>query len=675
MSLTKIGSIGINTGIQFAGVTTVSTLHVGSGVTLSSDGDIFATGVSTFSGNLKVGSGVTISPDGDGFYTGVVTATTFSGALAASNLTGALPAISGANLTNLDASDLASGTVPTARLGSGTASSSTFLRGDSTFQTVNTDLVSDTSPQLGGNLDAGSHDIIFDDNSKLRLGNDNDLQIYHSGSSSWVYDNGTGDLNIASNGSTINMAVGASANYIAAKFISEGAAELYHNNERKIFTHATGIQVEDATSTAASIVMATSSGTSGSLYASGNNTLGLLDGQNHYMLKGVKDGALELYYDNSKKLETTETGAVVTGILTATTFVPSQGQLSNRNLVINGAMRVAQRGTSSTSEGYQTVDRFRTYTNGVDEAPTQSQEPLGSSSTGPYEKGFRNYFRIRNGNQTSGAGSADYIILRQKIEAQDVANSGWNYTSSSSFVTLSFWVRASVAQNYYFSILSSDGTLQNFPMETGSLTANTWTKITKTIPGASGVQFNNDAGIGIELDWWAFAGTDYTSNGVALNTWATFASGTRFPDHTSTWYTTNDATFDITGVQLEVGQNATPFEHRSFGEDLALCQRYFFKNINESGEDGCNYAKAFSTSELFTSQRFPVAMRAAPTITAYGNQGSAGTVHKLGQLPDKSYTSIDRQDRYGGFRFNSSGNWATGDTDMYSYTFQADAEL
>ena len=146
MSLTKIGSIGINTGIQFAGVTTVSTLHVGSGVTLSSDGDIFATGVSTFSGNLKVGSGVTISPDGDGFYTGVVTATTFSGALAASNLTGALPAISGANLTNLDASDLASGTVPTARLGSGTASSSTFLRGDSTFAEV-------TSTTINSNAD------------------------------------------------------------------------------------------------------------------------------------------------------------------------------------------------------------------------------------------------------------------------------------------------------------------------------------------------------------------------------------------------------------------------------------------------------------------------------------------------------------------------------------------
>ena len=136
MSLTKIGSIGINTGIQFAGVTTVSTLHVGSGVTLSSDGDIFATGISTFSEDIKVGSGITLSPDGDGFYTGVVTATTFSGALSGS----------GANITAINASNLASGTVPTARLGSGTASSSTFLRGDSTFAAV-------TSTTINNNAD------------------------------------------------------------------------------------------------------------------------------------------------------------------------------------------------------------------------------------------------------------------------------------------------------------------------------------------------------------------------------------------------------------------------------------------------------------------------------------------------------------------------------------------
>ena len=169
MSLTRIGSIGINTGIAFAGVTTIVTLNtandalsigatvnVGSGITLGASGDIFATGVSTVT-TLKVGSGVTVSSDGDGFFTGIVTATTFSGALSGS----------GANITALNASNISSGTVPTARLGSGTASSSTFLRGDSTFQTVNTDLVSDTSPQLGGDLDTNDFHITLDESHYL----------------------------------------------------------------------------------------------------------------------------------------------------------------------------------------------------------------------------------------------------------------------------------------------------------------------------------------------------------------------------------------------------------------------------------------------------------------------------------------------------------------------------
>ena len=285
-----------------------------------------------------------------------------------------------------------------------------------------------------------------------------------------------------------------------------------------------------------------------------------------------------------------------------------------RNIVINGAMRIAQRGTSSTSVGYQTVDRFRTYTNGVDESPTFAQVDV-SSGTSPYTEGFRKAFKITNGNQSSSAGPADYIVIRHMVEAQDMAKSGWNYTSSSSFVTLSFWVKASVAQNYYFSLLSGDGTLQNFPMETGSLSANTWTKITKIIPGASNIQFDNNNGVGLEIDWWPFAGTDYTSSGVALDTWAAYASGTRFPDHTATWYDTNDATFEITGVQLEVGSQATPFEHRSFGEELTLCQRYYqrFADSATGGNYlgiGCNY----STAQSYMFIRFLTEMRTAPTI-------------------------------------------------------------
>jgi len=346
---------------------------------------------------------------------------------------------------------------------------------------------------------------------------------------------------------------------------------------------------------------------------------------------------------------------------------------TNKNLIINGAMQVAQRGTSATANGYNVIDRFQTQVAGADESPSFSQVDV-ASGTSPYKSGFRKAFKVLNGNQTSGAGSGDKAEFIYKAEAQDIANSGWDYTDPNSFITLSFWVKASVAQNYYGYIISLDGTSQNFPFETGSLTADTWTKIVKKIPGNSNLQFDNDANEGLRIVFQAFMGTDSTGS-VSLDTWAAFSGSTRTPNQTSTWWTTDNSTWEFTGVQLEFGSVATDFEHRSFGEELALCQRYFFKNANESGENGCTYAKAFSTNELFSPVRFPVAMRATPTVTVYGNQGSAGTVHKLGGLPDKSITSVDRMDEFGGMRINSSGQWATGDTDMYSFTFQAESEI
>ena len=108
----------------------------------------------------------------------------------------------------------------------------------------------------------------------------------------------------------------------------------------------------------------------------------------------------------------------------------------SKNIIINGAMQVAQRGTSSTSQGYQTVDRVYMGYNAVDEAPTQAQVDVASGET-PYTLGFRKAFKITNGNQTSGAGAADYIYFNaQAIEAQNLANSGWNFKSSSSNITI-----------------------------------------------------------------------------------------------------------------------------------------------------------------------------------------------------------------------------------------------
>ena len=290
-----------------------------------------------------------------------------------------------------------------------------------------------------------------------------------------------------------------------------------------------------------------------------------------------------------------------------------------RNLIINGAMQVAQRGTSSTSTGFQTVDRFNgTYT-GTDEALTFSQADVASGTT-PYTLGFRKSFKITNGNQTSGAGAADKIQIYYGVEDQDLATSGWNYTSASSFVTFSFWVKSSVAQNFYGFFQSDNGSQYRYPFETGSLTADTWTKVTKTIPGNSNIVLNNDNGAGMYINIYPFIGTDETNNSVTLNQWMALDNTARTPDYTSTWYTTNDATFEFTGVQLEVGSVATDFEHRSIGQELALCQRYFYMhvagtNVNENDEDKaiCT-AVRWDNSNFYGTIFFPVYMRAKPTI-------------------------------------------------------------
>ena len=287
----------------------------------------------------------------------------------------------------------------------------------------------------------------------------------------------------------------------------------------------------------------------------------------------------------------------------------------NRNLIINGAMQVSQRGTSfsGTAQRY-TLDRMQINTAGNDEIAQTEQAAV--TSGGAYTAGFRKCMKIINGNQTSGAGAADFVHLKMVLEAQDIANSGWNYTSSSSFVTLSFWIKSSVAQDFPITLRSEDGTRQVYNMTTGSLTADTWTKVTKTIPGNSNLQFDDNNAAGLTFFINAFAGTNYTTGSLAQNAWSAWSGAKQGDNMTSTWYTTNDATLEITGLQLEVGSFATDFEHRSFGQELTLCQRYFYAYRPSSNmwRDGYSdtgiYIKGVVT--------FPVTMRSAPTVVKVG---------------------------------------------------------
>jgi len=335
----------------------------------------------------------------------------------------------------------------------------------------------------------------------------------------------------------------------------------------------------------------------------------------------------------------------------------SSGALSNRNLIINGAMQVAQRGTSATTSGYSTVDRFVCTFSGHDEAPTIAQHTLTSSDTGVYEKGFRESFHITNGNQTSGAGTADRLFMQYRIEAQDIAKSGWDYTSSSSNITLSFYCKSSVAQNFYGRITTADGTQQNYAFETGSLTADTWTKITKTISGNSSITIDDNSDIGLSIELVMFRGTDTTDNSVPLNAWQTYSSSARMPDNTSTWYTTNDATFEITGVQLEVGDTATDFEHRSFGQELALCQRYF-QVVSAS-----NRVRSAGSSHIYAnSVNYFVTMRATPSTTKSG-----GIVSNVGLEACNNVNTT-------GFRYEITAT-SSGDAYYLNRDVALDAEL
>ncbi len=294
--------------------------------------------------------------------------------------------------------------------------------------------------------------------------------------------------------------------------------------------------------------------------------------------------------------------------------MPSAGPLSNRNLIINGAMQVAQRGTSSTSDGYQTVDRYRTAWGQVN--ITQSQQTLSSGD--PYNEGFR-YFH-RTANTATSTSNITWVQIEHKIEAQNVAQSGWNYTNSNSFLTCSFWARSSVAGTYYVQYRAGD--MSNFYFNRSfTLAADTWTKVSHTIPGESTFVVNNDNGSGLEVIIVPHYGTGYQGSTATDGSWFTLSGNDYFPSssYSQDWGNTASATFDITGVQLEVGSVATPFEHRSYGDELARCQRYYFQTGTGATYNSVTTGFANTTTNSVQLITYPVQMRSAPSLTDVGN--------------------------------------------------------
>ena len=260
-------------------------------------------------------------------------------------------------------------------------------------------------------------------------------------------------------------------------------------------------------------------------------------------------------------------------VTTAKTTVTS----TNPNILINGDMAIAQRATSSTVTGIKTVDRWSAAWGGGG-GITQSQVAL--TSGGAYDEGHRHAFKMAVTSANSA--NARYAQVNYKVESQQIRNSGWQYNSASSYVTISFWVKASLAGTYWLSFYCPDTNTQYYSTSF-ALSAATWTKITKTFPGGSNITFNDDTGNGLQIDIYLDYGTDLTASDATLNSWHTFASGKYMTDFAQSWFNTGSATFEVTGCKLEIGQSATTFEKPDYTTELKKCFRYYEKITNTTG--------------------------------------------------------------------------------------------
>jgi len=319
--------------------------------------------------------------------------------------------------------------------------------------------------------------------------------------------------------------------------------------------------------------------------------------------------------------------------------MPTAGALSNRNLIINGAMQVAQRATSATiqdgaNEGYRTLDRWRVlFSNSAGGVATMSQD-----TTVP-NKEFTSSLKIDvTTADTSFEDNNQAITIQYRFEGQDIANSGWDYSSSSSYLNVSFWAKSNKAGTYCVFLYTQDGT-KHANIKEYTLAANTWQFVSFAYPGNSGLSFDNDNAGSLYVGWTLQAALN-RYNGVTPDQWkdattvgyyATSNQVNFFDSTNNNWY--------LTGVQIEVGSKATPFEHESYGQTLAKCQRYLFRiNGSVSDQKAIAMAHNHTTTQCRAIIHLPTAMRdIGQAVSEAGVEALYGNTSNV----EVSITSLD----------------------------------
>ena len=348
-----------------------------------------------------------------------------------------------------------------------------------------------------------------------------------------------------------------------------------------------------------------------------------------------------------------------------------------RNVIVNGAMQVAQRGTSFTNISNTgvigSVDRMIMVGAGLDELAFAGKQ----TSDGP--DGFKKCFEFDVTTAESALNANDLAYIRYKVEGQDLV-SFYNANGTGKNFVLSFYVKAYQAGTYQLNIYKPTGT--RFISKTYSIASSgVWQRVEVPITGDTNTSgINDDNGAGLNIAWMLVAGTDYTSAGVLPN-WGGWPGNSGFAGGQAVNLASSASNyFRITGIQLELGDEATDFEHKSFADELYACQRYYDKSYNYSTAPGTatqTGAVVHTLSGSYNYAGFPLvfsrAMRASPTVTLYstnnGNTGKSSADSSDGPA-QVSYTGEKRTFAYRG---NSSSG--TGANVFLRQHFQAEAEL
>ena len=432
---------------------------------------------------------------------------------------------------------------------SGIVTATSFSGDGSNLTGIGADLVNDSSPQLGGNLDVNGKLIKFGDSNstsseRLTFGNGDDIQVYYATSNLYITQ-ATGDIILENTGTNTSNQI-----FINGKANTNSIA-VHGNGPVELYDQSTGSAV--------------------------------------------------------KRLRTTSSGAVVTGILTATNLVSNQPS-SHKNYIMNGKAMVFQRYlpgsmvTVNAGSNFYCMDRWYGRGEGSKGVFTFHQHDIQSQGQAAHAA-----LRV-NVTTTSTPSTNDVYKVAQRIEGRNIDGLGFG-TSGAKTITLSFYVKSNITGTFCVSIYKPDQTARNVSLGYTISSANTWEKKTLIFPadtGGGGIDNNNDKGLQF---YWILARQQGYAGSVSTtwgdNTDARFANlctATIFEN-------TNDHIF-ITGVLLEVGDTASDYPHESYAETLSKCQRYY-----ENCSVSCYDAKKNTSGTIMGNGVFKVTKRATPTVT------------------------------------------------------------